>query len=482
MTWGACIQTTNFYGIDNNPFAVELAKVTLNIAKKIAFEERRELAADLNKQMELETDPSLPLDNLDKNIVCADALFTEWPDVDAIIGNPPFLGTQKFRRELGEEYLKRIQQTTGVDGVVDMACYWFRRAHDRLDDGGRAGLVGTSAIRIGKAREASLDYISAHGGTITNAVSSRIWPGEAALNVSMVNWMKGMATGPFQLIVENAVHDVPRIPTHLQLHADVSETSTIAANDIGTTMGVIFGHEAFRSGESGFSAEMLRETTFVRPVATGDDLLRGRLEQPEMCVYLAGCADERDAHSQADKAFAHLKKHVHPWLKSRAEDGKGTSDYATWFRKWWKPQKAREAFFATIAQRQRLIVCSSPQARPIFVFLSTKFCAHEHLAAFCSGRRLQFRGHSIRIALGLDEGEGRACNGENSLHERCLDDIPVASGAERQRSRRDCCGCAKPSCCPRSSNEGKRVVASRALPSLGSRRAASSERRASCAR
>ncbi len=39
--------------------------------------------------MEMDVDPSLPLDNLDKNIVCADALFTDWPEVEAIVGNPP---------------------------------------------------------------------------------------------------------------------------------------------------------------------------------------------------------------------------------------------------------------------------------------------------------------------------------------------------------------------------------------------------------
>ncbi|HEX2878592.1 MAG TPA: DNA methyltransferase, partial [Polyangiaceae bacterium] len=76
VTWSAGIQASNFFGIDINPFAVELAKVTLNIAKKIAFDERREFAADIVGQMELDVDPSLPLDNLEKNIVCADALFT----------------------------------------------------------------------------------------------------------------------------------------------------------------------------------------------------------------------------------------------------------------------------------------------------------------------------------------------------------------------------------------------------------------------
>ncbi len=159
LSWNGGIAATNFYGIDINPFAVELAKVTLNIAKKIAFEERKEAAYALAGQVELDLDPSLPLDNLDDNIVCKDALFSDWPEVDAIVGNPPILGDRKIRSELGADYLCRMQRDTGVDGVVDLVCYWFRRAHDHLPAGGRGGLVGTSGIRVGKAREASLDYI-----------------------------------------------------------------------------------------------------------------------------------------------------------------------------------------------------------------------------------------------------------------------------------------------------------------------------------
>ena len=126
VSWGVGIQASRFYGIDINPFAVELAKVTLNIAKKIAFDERRATAADLVGQLEIDVDPSLPLDNLDKNIVCADALFTEWPEVDAIVGNPPFLGGLKVRGELGEPYLRRLQaRFPGVNGRADFCAYWF---------------------------------------------------------------------------------------------------------------------------------------------------------------------------------------------------------------------------------------------------------------------------------------------------------------------------------------------------------------------
>jgi hypothetical protein len=131
------------------------------------------------------------------------ALFTEWVDVDAIVGNPPFLGGLKVRGELGEPYLRRLQERfPGVNGRTDLCAYWFRRAHDHLRPGARAGLVATNSIRDGNTREASTDYIVKNGGTITNAVSSRDWPGDAVVKVSMVNWVKGPSSGPFSLIVD----------------------------------------------------------------------------------------------------------------------------------------------------------------------------------------------------------------------------------------------------------------------------------------
>ncbi len=377
--WGSGISTLNFHGIDTNPFAVALAKVTLNIAKKITFEERRQTAADASGQGELDIDPSLPLDNLDKNIVCADALFTPWPEVDAIVSNPPFLGARKIRNELGVTYMEKLQRNTGVDGLVDLACYWFRLAHDLLPEGGRAGLVGTSAIRVGRGRAASLDYLITQGATITNAVSSRIWPGDSAVNVSMVNWVKGAVPGPFTLVVDDIAYPVPRIASHLQLHCDVSEAAALAANEDGMAMGIIFGHEAFTSGSIGFPDS---GSPGVRPMATGDDMLRGKLSSaPDRCIYLA-FATEEEARTKGGPAFEHLKKRIFPWLKARAESGKETNDYATWLRKWWKPQKGREDFMATISGKSRVLVFPKVVARPVFAFLSTVFVPNPTLLVF----------------------------------------------------------------------------------------------------
>jgi len=383
ITWGAGIQTSQFFGIDINPFAVALAKVTLNIAKKIAFDERRETAADLFGQVEIETDPSLPLDNLDQNVVCADALFTEWPVADAIVGNPPFLGGSKIRQELGQDYLRKLQRDLAADGgVVDLACYWFRRAHDRLAEGARAGLVATSGIRVGQARESSLDYIVANGGTITNAVSSRVWPGDAAVNVSMVNWVRGRFPGPHELIVDGAVYSLARIPSHLQMHADVSSATVLRANAKGRSEGVNFGHEAFRSGSAGFPLSQVGVLPSIRPVATGDDILRGKLSTaPDYCIYL-DCATEREARAQGRAAFNYLEERVFPVVKGRVESRTDANIYASWIRRWWQPWAPRTDFFAGIRGNTRVLVIPLVAARPVFVFISAHFIPNNTLAVF----------------------------------------------------------------------------------------------------
>ncbi len=384
INWSAGVPTTNFYGIDKNDFAVALAKVTLNIAKKLAFDERKAIALESSGQAVMEIDPSLPLDNLDHNIRCADALDTDWPEVEAIVGNPPMLGDRKIRGELGKEYLERLQRTSGVVGVVNLSCYWFRRAHDRLPARGRAGLIGTSGMRVGKTRVATLDYIVSNGGTITNAVSSRVWPGEAATDVSMVNWVKGHDAGPYHLTVDGEVLTVPTIHTHLQLHADVGDAKDIAANAKSLSMrGVTFGHDAFVV-QTMSPLVSLRRSKLVRPVAASNRMLLGTMtSEPEYCVHLGAFGTEQAARAASRDAVDYLKVSVYPDIHKQATASDKTAHYASWLQRWWQPLYFREDFFAAMPRTTaRLIVCPNVLERPIYEFLSTDFVPTDTMQMF----------------------------------------------------------------------------------------------------
>lgn len=176
---------SNLQGIDIEPVAVLIARVTLWMG-------HRQMVDRFG-----EAEPVLPLVDL-SSIRVADALSTQWPETDAIVGNPPFHGASHVRGAFGDQYVDWLKSAFGV-GVKDFCTYWFRKTHDHLLPGQRAGLVGTNSVSQNLGRSASLDYITSNGGTITDAVSSQKWPGEAKVHVSLVNWAKQDYEGPFIL-------------------------------------------------------------------------------------------------------------------------------------------------------------------------------------------------------------------------------------------------------------------------------------------
>ncbi|MEZ4447554.1 MAG: type IIL restriction-modification enzyme MmeI [Polyangiaceae bacterium] len=379
VSWASGIRTTNFFGIDNNPFAVELAKTTLNIAKKIAFDQRRDEVVAKFGQFSIDVDPSLPLDNLDENILCADALFTNWPNADAIIGNPPFLGGSRIRTELGGDYLARLQAHFSTGGG-DLCAFWFRKAHLSLLEDGRAGLVATSAVRFGLARETSLDFIVANGGYIVDAISMKSWPGDATVNVSVVNWTKVPPRHPVKLRVGGLVHHVPTVHPHLRLHADVSQALPLGYPAWSMSEGIKFGSDAFELPAS-IVDDVAREGA-ARMIAAAGDVLAGRLGSPRWALWLADCDSEQDAAALSPTGHRHLKQEFYPQAAANAANPKAAGIWKQWVKRWWQPWAPRDAIRSATSGMSRIIACGGVQSRPIHIFLSTKWIPTNTLQIF----------------------------------------------------------------------------------------------------
>ncbi len=164
----------NIQGLEIDPFAVDIAKTTLWMTH--ALESRKHGLAE----------PVLPLPSL-TSLVCTDSLKSDWPNTDVVIGNPPFHGDRNLRKVVGDEYINWLKDEFGV-GVKDHCVFFFIKAHRNLRPGQRAGLVATNSICQTKNRDASLVWIVENGGVITDAVSSKDWSGQAAVDVSIVCW------------------------------------------------------------------------------------------------------------------------------------------------------------------------------------------------------------------------------------------------------------------------------------------------------
>ena len=176
----------NIQGIEIDPFAVDIAKTTLWMTH--ALESRRHGLAE----------PVLPLPSL-TSLVCADSLKTDWPETTCVIGNPPFHGDRNLRKVVGDDYIDWLKDEFGV-GVKDHCVYFFIKTHRNLKPGQRAGLVATNSISQTKNRDASLVGITKNDGVITDAISSKNWSGEAAVDVSIVCWQKEPSNSEFFLL------------------------------------------------------------------------------------------------------------------------------------------------------------------------------------------------------------------------------------------------------------------------------------------
>ncbi len=406
----------NFYGMDINPFAVELAKVTMMIARKLAIDELHI------------AERALPLDNLDQNFIAIDALVsngqrTPWPEVDVIIGNPPFIGSRFLAKQLGYEYVRKVHLLyPEVPKMADFCVYWFRRAHDHLkactsEDpfAGRAGLVSTQNVRNNASRVGGLDHI-AKDGTIVEAVDNQPWSGEANVHVAIANWVKSQnpallpktrrlwfKTEPSAATkkhwkaqgkiaskeYELAFRDVPSINSALSDEADVSSAHILSINS--EPKRVFTGqnpcHEGFTLTPQEAAAILAKHPDHrdvLFPYMTGRDLVESN--GPTRWIIDLGQRDMLAAAPYA-AAFAILQERVMPDVlaKSEAEKLATGLDTTRWTRmaqRWWQFRDWMPGTVAAVNSRARYIVCPRVTKRPTFAFVSRKIRPDMQLMVF----------------------------------------------------------------------------------------------------
>ncbi len=408
------VTAQNFYGLDILPFAVEIAKVTMMIARKLAIDELHI------------TEQPLPLDNLDQNFIAGDALLTpeglpaQWPKADVIIGNPPFLGAKKLKPERGVDYVNTLRRAyADVPGMADYCVYWFRKAHDHLPActaadpvAGRAGLVGTQNIRNNQSRVGGLDHV-VKTGTIVEAVENQPWSGEANVHVSIANWVKTQdaallpktrklwfkvepsaaatklrkrGSGPASKEYELDVRECDEINSALSDAADASKARDLWGKlpTLLVCQGVTPGHEGFVLAPDEEAAIVKNDSVsgeVIFPYLIGRELLTGD-GQPMRSVIDFGQMTILDAQKYA-AAFKHVKATVLPGIQGKADkEHESESAHRDHVERWWMHWRPRREFIGTIEKLPRFLVCSRVTKRPIFVFVHHSIRPGDALQAF----------------------------------------------------------------------------------------------------
>lgn len=387
------VSTRQFFGIDLRPFAVDVAKVTLMLGRKLAADELGDERA------------YLPLDDLDGNFQTANAVLTDWPEFDACIGNPPYLGAKRMLDEKDSAEVAALRnEYPDIGGMSDYVAYWFRKTHDLLPTGGRAGLVGTANIRSGDSRKNTLDYIVDNGGVITEAIASQPWSGDATVEVSIVNWTKGEYEGPRTLWLSRGTvkMEVEQITGSLSAETDLRNAKELGANRRPQVIyqGQTPAHKNFvltPEQAQAMVAHDPKSRSALFPYLVGRDL--NGTGEPSRFIIDIDAPDAMSAQALAPDAYEHVKKHVLPTRQQRAqEEAERNAELrkadpgrtVTWHQKnfldrWWRLGWRRGDMVSAIGGLSRYIVLSrvSVWTRPsIYAFVSPEVRPSDALNVF----------------------------------------------------------------------------------------------------
>jgi type II restriction/modification system DNA methylase subunit YeeA len=366
-----------FYGIEVNPYAFDLAQTTLWIGYLQWIQANG-----------FGTPPDPILRRMD-NFHNMDAILDlsdpehprepEWPAVDFIVGNPPFLGDKKMRRELTNEYVEALRRfyKGRVPGGADLVAYWFEKAKTQIEQGKckRVGLLGTQAIRKGMSNKV-LQQIKG-SGDIFFAVSDRDWILDGAnVHVSLVGFDDGSE--------QHRILDGRPVETILSklTGGDDDVPDVIKARPLAENTGLCF-HGIMKAGPFNITEQLALQmlhspnphgkpnSDVLRPRRTSRDILN-RTESGWIIDY--GCDTTEDEGAKYELPWEHLVKHVKPdRLKNRRP---------RMAKLWWLHGECRPGLRKRLKNCSRFIVTPETSKHRVFAWLDIVYLADHKNNAF----------------------------------------------------------------------------------------------------
>ena len=360
----------NVKGIEINPYAAELARVSVWIG---------EIQWMRRNGFDVSPDPILkPLETIECRdaILAPDGIEPEWPEADVIIGNPPFLGGKLLIGELGEDYVSRVFAAWRgrVPQEADLVCYWFVKAGEEVEAGKarRVGLVATNSIRGGANRRAL--QAATDGRTIFDVWSDEPWVIDgAAVRVSLICFSDPDGEPEPEIQFDGELVD----EIHSDLTAkkggegiDLTKAERLPANLGAAFMGDTKGGPFDIPGD--LAREWLRlpanpngrpNADVLKPWVNGMDLTRR--PAGKWIVDFGWEMQEADA-ALYEEPFRHVRELVHPMRQRNRRESYRVH--------WWRHVEPRQGMWKALDGLPRYIVTPRVAKHRLFVWVDARIC------------------------------------------------------------------------------------------------------------
>ena len=393
-----------FYGLELNPRAAKIAELVLWIGwlrnrlkddPEAVPEPVLQRSANLNMGHHGRFDALLELTETGEPDFAAPRMV-EWPEVDFIVGNPPFIGKgSMMRAALGNDYVEALRKANSrVPKSADFVMQWWDRAAHILTAKGspllRFGFVTTNSITQTFSRRVIEGYLAKSPSpdgegefplSLILAIPDHPWTratkDAAAVRIAMTVAQAGVRDGRrVEIVGESGLSSdqpvldergtVGRINADLTIGADTTTARPLKANDGLSCNGMMLAGKGFRITRPVamhlIELEGKESRKVVRPFLGGNDLMQRPGD--EFVIDFAGL-DEKTARQSFKASYQHLLAAVKPERDKNADRG---------FReKWWLFGRVRPELRAANEGLSRFIATTETTKHRVFQFVDTAF-------------------------------------------------------------------------------------------------------------
>lgn len=316
----------------------------------------------------------------------------EWPEVDFIVGNPPFIGNKRMRDALGDGYAAALRNAwQGVPESADFVMYWWKRAAETVRAGRarRFGLITTNSITmIFNRRVVEASLAETPPLRLVFAVADHPWVDSAdgaAVRIAMTVGATGAHEGRLLRVVreldgdESGAHvdfveRVGVLHADLTIGANVPSAKPLRSNAGLSNRGVIPHGAAFIVSPEQASA-LGRDTVpgtakLIREYRNGRDLTdrpRGLLVIDTIGLSAEGLRDRFPL--------------IFQWLLDRAKPERDLVRRQSIRENWWLHAWSRSSFRPALDSLSRYIATPQVAKHRIFQWLDATILPDDKLIA-----------------------------------------------------------------------------------------------------
>jgi len=366
----------------------------------------------------------------------------QWPKVDFIVGNPPFIGNKRMRDALGDGYADALRTSwPEVPESADFVMYWWHQAAETVRTGQaeRFGLITTNSLtmifnrRVIEAHQSATPPLS-----LDFAIPDHPWVDStdgAAVRIAMSAGRAGLHEGRLIQVTHESETENGEVSVELStrtgiVHADLKVGANVAAaqklqaNNLLSNRGVIPHGAGFivtpAEAEHLGLGKIPELTKHIRPYRNGKDLTG--TSRGVMVIDLYGLEID-DVRSRFPA--------VYQWLLERVKPERDENNRQRVRELWWLFAEPRSVMRKTFTGISRYIATGQVAKHRLFQWLSSDILPDDKLIAIASDDAVHLGVLSSKVHAdwALTAG-GRLGVGNDPVYSKstCFETFPFPAG------------------------------------------------------